>query len=227
MYLQRGVLPLFLFAVPLAVLAASFPLIALIATEILLWLLLTLAYNTESQLEREGRRGGERKSSDSLIRVATLPWHIVKALLLSIPKLLLLTIVYLAGIAVAVAALGLPVRTISWYFTASRGVPVPLLDDMPFSVSGLALGGFMAIGWLITVFGPQSAMPRLGAGVLRGIRHNDLEPMAQPGADGLPAASIPRQGSRGTVLLTLWIIITLVLCALPLLGMPINWVPLA
>lgn len=141
MYLQRGVLPLFLFAVPLAVLAASFPLIALIAAEILLWLLLTLAYNTESQLEREGRRGGERKSSDSLIRVATLPWHIVKALLLSIPKLLLLTIVYLAGIAVAVAALGLPVRTISWYFTASRGVPVPLLDDMPFSVSGLALGG--------------------------------------------------------------------------------------
>ena len=227
MYLQRGVLPLFLFAVPLAVLAASFPLIALIAAEILLWLLLTLAYNTESQLEREGRRGGERKSSDSLIRVATLPWHIVKALLLSIPKLLLLTIVYLAGIAVAVAALGLPVRTISWYFTASRGVPVPLLDDMPFSVSGLALGGFMAIGWLITVFGPQSAMPRLGAGVLRGIRHNDLEPMAQPGADGLPAASIPRQGSRGTVLLTLWIIITLVLCALPLLGMPISWVPLA
>ena len=227
MYLQRGVLPLFLFAVPLAVLAASFPLIALIAAEILLWLLLTLAYNTESQLEREGRRGGKRKSSDSLIRVATLPWHIVKALLLSIPKLLLLTIVYLAGIAVAVAALGLPVRTISWYFTASRGVPVPLLDDIPFSVSGLALGGFMAIGWLITVFGPQSAMPRLGAGVLRGIRHNDLEPMAQPGADGLPAASIPRQGSRGTVLLTLWIIITLVLCALPLLGMPISWVPLA
>ena len=112
MYLQRGVLPLFLFAVPLAVLAASFPLIALIAAEILLWLLLTLAYNTESQLEREGRRGGERKSSDSLIRVATLPWHIVKALLLSIPKLLLLTIVYLAGIAVAAAALGLPVRTI-------------------------------------------------------------------------------------------------------------------
>ena len=192
MYLQRGVLPLFLFAVPLAVLAASFPLIALIAAEILLWLLLTLAYNTESQLEREGRRGGERKSSDSLIRVATLPWHIVKALLLSIPKLLLLTIVYLA-----VAALGLPVRTISWYFTASRGVPVPLLDDMPFSVSGLALGGFMAIGWLITVFGPQSAMPRLGAGVLRGIRHNDLEPMAQPGADGLPAVSIPRQGRHG------------------------------
>ena len=160
--------------------------------------------------------------------MATLPWHIVKALLLSIPKLLLLTIVYLAGIAVAVAALGLPVRTISWYFTASRGVPVPLLDDMPFSVSGLALGGFIAIGWLITVFGPQSAMPRLGAGVLRGISTTTIDSDGGTnGGDGLPAASIPRQGSRGTVLLTLWIIITLVLCALPLLGMPISWVPLA
>ena len=62
MYLHNGVLPLFLLAVPVAVLAASFPLIALIVAEILLWLLLTLAYNTEPQLEREGRRGGERKT---------------------------------------------------------------------------------------------------------------------------------------------------------------------
>lgn len=120
MYLHNGVLPLFLLAVPVAVLAASFPLIALIVAEILLWLLLTLAYNTEPQLEREGRRGGERKNSDSLIRVATLPWHIVKALLLSAPRLLLLAIVYLAGIVVTTVLMGLPVRELSWYFTASE-----------------------------------------------------------------------------------------------------------
>ena len=78
-YLQRGTLPLILLAAPLAALAANAPLVAIIAATALLWLLLTLAYNTEPQLEREGKRGGERKNSDSWIRVATFPWHLVKA----------------------------------------------------------------------------------------------------------------------------------------------------
>ena len=161
-YLQRGTLPLILLAAPLAALAANAPLVAIIAATALLWLLLTLAYNTEPQLEREGKRGGERKNSDSWIRVATFPWHLVKALLLAIPRILLLVIIYMAGTAVATAALALPVHTISWYFTADWGIPVPLLNDVPFSASGLALGGFMAIGWLVTVFAPQSMMIRLG-----------------------------------------------------------------
>ena len=164
-YLQRGTLPLILLAAPLAALAANAPLVAIIAATALLWLLLTLAYNTEPQLEREGKRGGERKNSDSWIRVATFPWHLVKALLLAIPRILLLVIIYMAGTAVATAALALPVHTISWYFIADWGIPVPLLNDVPFSASGLALGGFMAIGWLVTVFAPQSMMIRLGGGV--------------------------------------------------------------
>lgn len=61
-YLQRGTLPLILLAAPLAALAANAPLVAIIAATALLWLLLTLAYNTEPQLEREGKRGGERKT---------------------------------------------------------------------------------------------------------------------------------------------------------------------
>lgn len=114
-YLQRGTLPLILLAAPLAALAANAPLVAIIAATALLWLLLTLAYNTEPQLEREGKRGGERKSSDSWIRVATFPWHLVKALLLAIPRILLLVIIYMAGTAVATAALHCP-------FTPSPGI---------------------------------------------------------------------------------------------------------
>ena len=194
-YLQRGILPLILLAAPLAALAANAPLVAIIAATALLWLLLTLAYNTEPQLEREGKRGGERKNSDSWIRVATFPWHLVKALLLAIPRILLLVIIYMAGTAVATAALALPVHTISWYFTADWGIPVPLLNDVPFSASGLALGGFMAIGWLVTVFAPQSMMIRLGGGVLRGLKHS--RPAGAPstevgGAPPAPVAPAPR-----------------------------------
>lgn len=229
-YLQRGTLPLILLAAPLATLAANAPLVAIIAATALLWLLLTLAYNTEPQLEREGKRGGERKNSDSWIRVATFPWHLVKALLLAIPRILLLVIIYMAGTAVATAALALPVHTISWYFTADWGIPVPLLNDVPFSASGLALGGFMAIGWLVTVFAPQSMMIRLGGGVLRGLKHS--RPAGAPstevgGAPPAPVAPAPKGGGRGTVLFTIWAIITVALCAMPILGMPINWMPFA
>ena len=229
-YLQRGTLPLILLAAPLAALAANAPLVAIIAATALLWLLLTLAYNTEPQLEREGKRGGERKNSDSWIRVATFPWHLVKALLLAIPRILLLVIIYMAGTAVATAALALPVHTISWYFTADWGIPVPLLNDVPFSASGLALGGFMAIGWLVTVFAPQSMMTRLGGGVLRGLKHS--RPAGAPstevgGAPPAPVAPAPKGGGRGTVLFTIWAIITVALCAMPILGMPINWMPFA
>lgn len=229
-YLQRGTLPLILLAAPLAALAANAPLVAIIAATALLWLLLTLAYNTEPQLEREGKRGGERKNSDSWIRVATFPWHLVKALLLAIPRILLLVIIYMAGTAVATAALALPVHTISWYFTADWGIPVPLLNDVPFSASGLALGGFMAIGWLVIVFAPQSMMIRLGGGVLRGLKHS--RPAGAPstevgGAPPAPVAPAPKGGGRGTVLFTIWAIITVALCAMPILGMPINWMPFA
>ena len=178
-----------LLAAPLAALAANAPLVAIIAATALLWLLLTLAYNTEPQLEREGKRGGERKNSDSWIRVATFPWHLVKALLLAIPRILLLVIIYMAGTAVATAALALPVHTISWYFTADWGIPVPLLNDVPFSASGLALGGFMAIGWLVTVFAPQSMMIRLGGGVLRGLKHS------RPA--GAPSTEVSGAGAQG------------------------------
>ncbi len=233
-YLQRGVFPLLLLALPLAVLAASMPLIALLAAAAMLWLLLTLAYNTEPQLKREGRRGGERKSSDTWIRAATLPWHIVKALLLSLPRMVLLIVIVIAGTAAATMALALPTQTVYWYFTPERGVPIPLLNDVPLSASGLALGGFMAIGWLVTVFGPQAMMARLGAGVLRGLNPRQAQspmPLAYTGSPAVPspAAMAPApatRGKRSTMLFTIWIIVTLALCTLPLTGMAIDWTPL-
>ncbi|PJM78487.1 serine/threonine-protein kinase [Bifidobacterium scaligerum] len=224
MYLQRGTLPLWLLAVPLAAMAASAPLCALAVAGLVIWLLLTLACNTESQLEREGRRGGQRKGSDVWIRTATLPWHIVKALLLMLPRLVLLGIVFLAGTAVVTVSLGLPVRTIYWYFTADRSVPLPLLVDMPYSSSGLTLAGCMAVGWLITAFGPQTMMLRLGAGALRGLSTG----APTLGADLSAGAAAPAvRGRRSTVLFTIWLVIAVALCVAPwMTSAPIDWTPL-
>ena len=47
------------------------------------------------------------------------------------------------------------------------------------------------------------------------------------GAPPAPVAPAPKGGGRGTVLFTIWAIITVALCAMPILGMPINWMPFA
>ena len=49
------------------------------AALLLFWVLLTIGFSTEAQLEREGKRGGIRKGSDTAMRILSLPWHAVRA----------------------------------------------------------------------------------------------------------------------------------------------------
>ena len=83
------------------------------------------------------------------------------------------------------------------------------------------------------LFAAASVFLRPGAaagGVLRGLKHS--RPAGAPstevgGAPPAPVAPAPKGGGRGTVLFTIWAIITVALCAMPILGMPINWMPFA
>lgn len=168
-YLSIGTMPLWFIALPLAALTANLPVIALFFAAAMLWLMLTLACDASSQLDRESKRGGERKGSDSLVRAATLPWHLLKGLLLTLPRMALITVICAVGSAIAAMLLNLPVETAQLPI-GPWSLPMPIFTDIPASASGLTLAGFMAAGWLVTVFGPQSATVRLGAGVLRGIR---------------------------------------------------------
>ena len=59
--------------------------------------LATIGFNTEAQLEREGKRGGEKKSSDWLLRLAGLPWHIVKGFGVAIVRTLIMLAVAASG----------------------------------------------------------------------------------------------------------------------------------
>ena len=78
--LGRGVPLCVLMAIPVAACGLFSPWIALIAGALLAWLLATIGFNMEAQLEREGRRGGSRRTSDWFARAATLPWHVLKGL---------------------------------------------------------------------------------------------------------------------------------------------------
>ena len=95
--LGRGMLPCALMAIPVAV-CGLFSLWAAMAAALLFaCALATIGFNTEAQLEREGKRGGEKKSSDWLLRLAGLPWHIVKGFGVAIVRTLIMLAVAAPG----------------------------------------------------------------------------------------------------------------------------------
>jgi hypothetical protein len=188
-YYSRGSMVLSLLTIPLALVAPALPLVAVSAVCVVLWLLFTMGFSTESQLERESKRGGTRKRSDGALRVASLPWHAVKALVHALLGTVI--VVALAALVVVFAsiALHLPTGTAYPQLFGSR-IAVPLLSDTPISLSGLALSSGLSIGWLVASFGPRSMMIRLGAGALRGLGSHQTGPTE---AQSRPTSTVPLQ----------------------------------
>ena len=165
--LSRGTLLCALLAIPVALFGLFSPWLAWAAGALLAWLLATIGFNMEAQLEREGRRGGNRKASDWLTRAATLPWHVLKGLGYAVPRALIMAAIATLGLAIATVALQLPfamVDTSIFGFT----IPLPTWIEGPVSQSGVVQAGCCAIGWLICALTPGALALRLGAGTLRG-----------------------------------------------------------
>lgn len=80
-YLRQGTPLLAAWAAPIAAMAASMPLAAMVAATLLCWLLLTVGYSTDAQLQREYRRGGTHSAGDTAMRIITLPWHALRGCL--------------------------------------------------------------------------------------------------------------------------------------------------
>lgn len=165
--LSRGTLLCALLAIPVAIFGLFSPWLAWAAGALLAWLLTTIGFNMEAQLEREGRRGGSRKASDWFARAATLPWHVLKGLGYAVPRALIMAAIAALGLAIATVALHLPftmVDTAIFGFT----IPLPTWIEGPVSQSGVVQAGCCAIGWLVSALTPGALVLRLGAGTLRG-----------------------------------------------------------
>ena len=165
--LSRGTLLCALLAIPVALFGLFSPWLAWAAGALLAWLLTTIGFNMEAQLEREGRRGGSRKASDWFARAATLPWHVLKGLGYAVPRALIMAAIAALGLAIATVALQLPftmVDTAIFGFT----IPLPTWIEGPVSQSGVVQAGCCAIGWLVSALTPGALVLRLGSGTLRG-----------------------------------------------------------
>lgn len=165
--LSRGTLLCALLAIPVAIFGLFSPWLAWAAGALLAWLLTTIGFNMEAQLEREGRRGGSRKASDWFARAATLPWHVLKGLGYAVPRALIMAAIAALGLAIATVALQLPFTMVD---TAIFGFTIllPTWIEGPVSQSGVVQAGCCAIGWLVSALTPGALVLRLGAGTLRG-----------------------------------------------------------
>ena len=187
--LGRGMLPCALMAIPVAVCGLFSLWTAMAAALLFACALATIGFNTEAQLEREGKRGGEKKSSDWLLRLAGLPWHIVKGFGVAIVRTLIMLAVAALGLSLTTVVLQLPYAVMdTWIFGLT--IPMPTLLGGPLSESGLAQAAFCAIGWLVAVAAPGAIVLRLGGGALRRqpyLRHLSELPTQSQGNTEFPA----------------------------------------
>lgn len=186
--LGRGLLPCALMAIPVAVCGMFSLWIAFSAALIIACALAAIGFNTEAQLEREGKRGGGRKGSDWLLRLVGLPWHVVKGLGMAVARTLIMLAVVALGLSIATVVLQLPYAIVDTN-VLGLSIPLPTLIEGPLSESGLAQAAFCAIGWLVAMFTPGATVMRLGGGALRKppvLRHlNEIQEQSRE--TGFPA----------------------------------------
>ncbi|BDR53872.1 protein kinase [Bombiscardovia nodaiensis] len=150
-YWQHGKWALMFLGVPLAALAAILPVIALFASGTLWWALCTAGLSLGSQSAREIRRGGERKATDTALCLGALPWQVLKALLMTMPRFLALALVCAAGWALGSWALDLP-QTKGCLPISRPNVCMPLVAGSTLSASALALAALLLVGWCLLSF---------------------------------------------------------------------------
>ena len=185
----RGLLPCALMTIPVAICGLFSLWLAVGVALAIACMLATIGFNTEAQLEREGKRGGERKKSDWLLRLAGLPWHLVRGLGTAVTRILIMLAVSALGLSLATVILQLPYAIVDTPIFGLT-IPLPILTESPFSESGLTQAAFCAIGWLIAVAAPGALVLRLGGGALRRQpypRHLDGLPNQSQGNTEFPA----------------------------------------
>lgn len=222
-YVQRGSISQWAIALVFGLFGATVPIVALFLALIVTWVLLTLGLNVEAQLGREARRGGVRRPSDAALRVAALPWHALKAALLSIPRILAFAAITVIGTACITLLFGLP-HTSLVIPLGPLTTYIPLPNSAPLSFGGITLGIMYAGAWLVNGLGPRSVFTRIGTGAVLGASSAAQQASSQSPM-GYSQEESP-SATRGIVLTAAWIACILGGVAILITGSSIDWAPL-
>ncbi|WEV72471.1 serine/threonine-protein kinase [Bifidobacterium sp. ESL0790] len=167
--ISRSTLPLWLLAVPFTLLAAPQPTITTIAMVALVWILLSIGYSELAQLRREQKRGGVRKKRDTALRVIGLPWHVLKALIFTVPRaLMIIAIAWMVPIIVDVVS-GLPTVDTLWTI-GNWNFMIAMPAALGPTWSGVMESAFALFAWILTVFAARPTIIQIGMGTLWGAK---------------------------------------------------------
>lgn len=228
LYLKHANVTIVLVGVLIGGLAALEPFAALFLSGLFLWMLSACGLSVGTQISRELKRGSGHKATDMAIRLATLPWQILKSFLMTLPRVLLLVLAYYITMVVGSWAFGQP-HTTGYFSWAALTVRLPLPAGSSLSITGLLSALCACIGWIVvarvagrTHVTPETAAPSwgdwllavsLGAGALVG------RPSQETGTQAVHT-------KRQLVLVLLWVFILLMLIIFVLRGQSLNWAPL-
>lgn len=165
---KRGLRPCLLAAIPIALLATARPFGALLVAFLLLWAALSVGISADAQYHRQMRRGGERRRTDKLKRIITLPWHITKGFALALLRIVPLSLIALGIIIALTWMLNLP--RVTYPPTSSEWTLASLLPaDTSFSTTGVVMALTAGCCWLVSALAFSADTIRIGAGILSGM----------------------------------------------------------
>ncbi|WP_419762190.1 serine/threonine-protein kinase [Bifidobacterium crudilactis] len=214
---SRGNLVIACVGILLAVIAASLPTVAMMLCTLVLWSSCTQGMLSEARLSRQERRGGRFTRADGILSLTSLPWYLLKSLILAIPRMLL-SLLIVVIIATSVAVLwDMPVITGS-FNAFGIVVHIPLLGGRPLGASGLTLGLAVCISWLAVCISPKSDTLKLGAGRLLTRYQGIFDAESEHEAEG--------QRRRLLIMLLACLIVIIAAIAVAASKQSVDWTPI-
>lgn len=226
-----------LLAVPIALIAACLPVGAAIIALVIQWLATARGYSLKAQILRQTKRGRAAKRSDGAVSVIAAPWHLVRAVVTTLPSVLLWVLAAVVVNFLSQSLTSLPLAH-SGVTLADRSFIYSLLAGSPRSASGVILGLAAAAVWLLVSLVSQRSAVRIGlAWAWNAMMHAGSPPpspdlVTQPDGTlsdpsrGGAATNPPRRSRVGAVLAILLVALTLAAVVTFLALGSIDWSPI-
>lgn len=134
----------------------------------------TLGYNISARLRRLQLNNGSIPRHDAVIRIASLPWHIIRGLLYSLPRMVGVVIVSCAGAVIYPLLCGTTPELLSIKL-GFLNILLPTYSPTIFSKTSVGYSIGFLIYWIILALFKGTALFCLGLGALFGSKKSEEE----------------------------------------------------
>ena len=170
-YMFRGTIFLLIF-IPILLVITCLSLTTSLCLHVLLLLIsATVGYNVSSHIHRQTINGTMRK--DNFVRIFSIPWHFIKAIIYTIPSMLIILLTSILGAYIYPFLTQSNSQLIAFYINLPEWLSIKNLTILfpsyaPEILSPTSIGYTIGvlIGWIIIALLRKSAIIRLGLGAI-------------------------------------------------------------